>query len=285
MEKVIYLHISGSPSQWGPVILDQQRCERILAIAVETGLAPPGKAFSSTINNREDHPGWEPLFSALKEEGWTPYYGYAPPHLLETHFNVRTVVKWSRTELDAAELLRLGDGWGRWHITGFAGRNGKRWVGYAQGVGKSTRQYWQQSHGVVDGWHNYFIHPKVRAYFENQGLELDYHPLEWDHPERARGAFWEIDTPHVMPPCLLPVVQDEMGTRFYEDRGYDPPELRFPRCEVEAMGSFDAAWTREEIGVPGPRDSGHLLVVSQRFRWACLEYGLKNVPLYPVRLV
>ncbi|RYD32104.1 MAG: hypothetical protein EOP85_22080, partial [Verrucomicrobiaceae bacterium] len=79
------------------MILDEARCDRILTIAAETGLAPPlpGKSFSATtINNREDHPGWGPLFKALEEEGWTPYYGYTPPHLLETHFNVRTMVKW-----------------------------------------------------------------------------------------------------------------------------------------------------------------------------------------------
>lgn len=233
-----------------------------------------------------DHPGLPRLFDELQKLGWTPYHGYVPPELKATHFQVRTIVTYEAGEIDAAPFVRLQDRWAEWHITGFVRRNGKRWVAFSHGVGEDTGQGWDQTHGVVDGWHNYFVHPKVRAHYEKAGLQLNYHPLEWDKPEEAKGEFWEIDTPHVMPPCLNHIAQDESGMRFYEDEGREPAELKFRREEVAVMGDFDAAWTREEIGKPGdPRDGGHLLVVSQRFRRACLDFPLEHVSFVPVRLV
>jgi hypothetical protein len=281
MKKIIRFNIWGPGWQHAPHIDDSEQHRALIAYAEKLQLTKGG-----SIKCPPDHPGLPLLFKELQEIGWTPYYGYVPPELKKSHFSIRTIVTYDEVDIDQAELLRLPDNWGEWPICGFERRNVKLWVGLSEGVGKHTGQGWDQTHGNVDGWHNYFIHPKVRAHFESAGLHLCYHPLEWDNPKAAKGDFWEIDTPHIMPPCLTPISEDGTGMRFFEDAGCEPAELHYRRSEVAAIGSFDAAWTKEEIGVPGePREGGHHLVVSQRFRRACLDYGLDHVEFIPVRLV
>lgn len=287
MKRHIYLHIKRYQSQWGPVITDKTKCNELLRKAVELGLCTQeSERLPTDLKAPVNHEGWPVLFAELQKLGWTAYYGYVPRELKATHFQVRTVVTYEAGEIDAAPFVRLQDRWAEWPLCGWADRHEGRWVGKAGRVGKHSGEEWSQTHGVVDGWHNYFVHPKVRAHFEKAGLKLNYHPLEWDKPEEAKGEFWEIDTPHTMPPCLNHIAQDESGMRFYEDEGREPAELKFCRYEVAAMGDFDAAWTREEIGKPGDlRDGGHLLVVSQRFRRACKDFPLEHVSFVPVRLV
>ena len=287
MKKKIYFHIKRYQSPWGPFITDKSKCDELLRKAVELGLCKSeSERLPTDLEAPSDHRGWPVLFAELQKLGWTPYHGYVPPKLKATHFRVRTIVTYETDEIETAPFVRLFDNWGEWCICGFARRDGKRWVGFTSGVGEDTGQGWEQTHGYVDGWHNYFVHPKVRAHFEKVGLRLQYHPLEWDKPALAEGEFWEIDTPHTMPSCFNHIAQDEDGMRFYEDEGREPAELEFRREEVAAMGDFDAAWTREEIGKPcDPRDGGRLLVVSQRFRRACLDYGLEHVSFVPVKLV
>jgi len=288
MDRIIVLHIKGYASEWGPVVLDLDVRSQLLREAYELGLTTINKQSgrpSSDLAAPPEHPGWKKIFARLQQLGWTPYYGYVPPPLKATHFQVRTVVTYDETEVNAAELLRINL-WGDWPICAFDRRNGRRWVGSVDGVGKETGQGWKQTHGWVDGSNNYFIHARLRAHFEKAGLQLVYHPLEWDRPAEAKGAFWEIDTPHTMPACLSPIAQDEAGMRFYEEKGNDPPELRYRRAEVMALGNFDAAWSKEEIGVAGePRNGGHELIVSQRFRRACDSIGLDFTGFIPVKLV
>lgn len=289
MEKTIFLHVERFPCEWGPVVTDKSACDGLLQMAVDLGLAEyrTGQTHLSTdLRGAADNPGWQSLFAALQVLGWSPFFGYVPEHLKTTHFQVRTIVTYEEAEIEAADLLCLS-AWADWHITSFARRNGNRWVGHAGAdVGHLTGSGWAQTHGSVDGWRNYFIHPTVRAHFEKTDLQLTYHPLEWDKPELAQGDFWEIDTPYTMPSCLTPISQDEAGLRFYDDAGCEPSELRFRRDEVAAMGDFDAAWTKEEVGKPNDlRDGGHHLIVSQRFRRSCLDYPLEHVSFVPVRLV
>lgn len=281
MTKKVHFTVWGPGWGLAPEITNPEQYKTFRQKAAELGFP------KATINCPPDHPCLPILLKELEGLGWRAYHGYVPPELKPTHFQIRTIVTYEAGEIDAAPFVRLQDRWAEWHITGFVRRNGKRWVGHAdEEVGHLTQQGWQQTHGVVDGWHNYFVHPKVRAHFEKAGLKLNYHPLEWDKPEEAKGKFWEIDTSHTMPPCLTKIISWEDGTRVYEDEGCEPVELQYRRDEVAAMGDFDAAWTREEIGKPGdPRDGGHLLVVSQRFRRACLDFPLEHVSFVPVRLV
>lgn len=281
MKKKIRFDLWGPGWSHAPHINDAAQHEALVATAVKLQLTKGG-----AIKCAPDHPGLPTLFEELKKLGWTPYYGYVPEGLKKSHFPVRTIVTYDDSDIDQAEWLRLPDVWGEWPICAFKRRNGERWVGLTSGVGSDTGLGWDQTHGNVDGWHNYFVHPKVRAHFEKAGLQLIYHPLEWDDSKAAQGMFWEIDTPRIMPSCLTPISQDELGMRFFEDAGCEPAELCYRRSDVTAMGDFDAAWTKEEIGVHGePREGGHHLVVSQRFRRACLDYGLDHVDFIPVRLV
>lgn len=288
MNRTIHLHIKRYRSQWGPVILDKDLGDALLQKAADMGLSTPSPGKLPTdLRAPANHPGWPIVFGELEKLGWSPYHGYVPPELKATHYQIRTLVEYDKAYMDTAPLLYLPAHWALWPLTSFVRRNGKRWVGHSRaGVGKYTKQGWGQTHGSVDGMYNYFVHPKVRAHFDKAGLRLHYHPLEWDEPQRAKGEFWEIDTEHVMPPCLNPIISWEDGTRVYEDAGCEPEELRFRRGEVAEMGDFDAAWTREDIGNPNdPRDGGRRLVVTQRFRQVCQDYKLKSVSFFPVRLV
>ncbi|MFO1482658.1 MAG: hypothetical protein U1F71_04760 [Verrucomicrobiaceae bacterium] len=280
MTRIVHFTVWGPGWGLAPEITNPEQYKAFRQKAADLGFP------KATINCPPDHPYLPTLLTELEGLGWRAYHGYIPPELKPTHFQLRTIVEYEESEIEAADLLCLS-AWAEWHITSFARRNGKRWVGHAgHDVGHLTGEGWNQTHGVVDGWRNYFVHPKVRAHFEKAGLQLIYHPLEWDKPELAQGEFWEIDTPHVMPPCLNDMITWEDGARVFEDGGCEPVELRFRRSEVAAMGDFDAAWTREEVGKPNdPRDGGHHLIVSQRFRRACLDYPLEHVSFVPVRLV
>lgn len=121
---------------------------------------------------------------------------------------------------------------------------------------------------------------------------LDFIPVRYDHPERAARQLWQFGHKVKMPVCLLPrqgvdrldYVEGERNGSYWDDGGCVPPELRFRRSEVEAMGHFDVARTREKIGFHG----GHYrseVIVSQRFREVLEKAEIKTIHYVPVRLI
>ncbi len=289
MKRKICVYVYRYPNEWGPTILDNDQCDSLLRVAVEVGLCSeptPGSHISPDIQASEDHAGWPYFLEALRKLGWNPHPGPPPAALRSTHFNLRKVVTYDERDIEEAEYLRIADTWGKGVLTSFYARSGQRWVGISTNVGRRSGLKWGQTYGSLDGWRNYFVNSEIKRGLEASGLDLSFHPLGWDKPELALGAYWEVDTPNLMPNCLLSVFTDEMGARHFNDGGCEPQELKFLRSEVESIGKFNAAWTREILGNPNePRDGGRSLIVSQKFRETCRSLGLTDVRYIPVRIV
>ncbi len=121
---------------------------------------------------------------------------------------------------------------------------------------------------------------------------LEFIPIRYDHPERASRQLWQFGHKVVMPRCLLPR-QDDDGSdyvdgvshaAYWDDGGYLPPELRFVRREVEALGKFDIARTKEKAGNNPPLSRSEV-IVSQRFREFLEKAKIKTIEYVPVRLI
>ncbi|MBL9152128.1 MAG: hypothetical protein JNK37_06575 [Verrucomicrobiales bacterium] len=267
---------------FGPVV-DGAAFEKFKNFTVDNGLARPVTyGFFCTVQCPPDHPALPDLFARLKREGWLPYFGYVPVELRGSHFKVRIVRDYDEVDLDEAMLLRVSR-WGDFEgVIGFKQRSGDRWMGWTNGVGDELKG-WNELCRYVDGANNFFAHTKLKNLFEERLQGIRFFPLLWDDPQAAQGEYWEIDTPHAMPPCLIPVVQKD-DLKDYEEGPYDPPELAWRRREVEAMGTFDLAWTREVVGRERPNYGRHYLIVTQKFRRLCRELELP-VDFIPTRLV
>ena len=250
---------------------------------------PPGHP-DSTINIRcdVDDPGLTRVLSLLRAAAWEPYYGrWMPDSLRTTHFQVSLVREYKDEDFKRADYLWLNE-WGEDTIAAIIGRRGDRWIGRA----KDACWHVRLSRG---GGNKAFVNDELRASFQAAKLKgLTFHPLEWDQPRLAKGKFWEIDSKVIMPPCLLPTVRSvtanmldgsqQFGT-FYDDGPYRPLELVFRRSEVESLGKFDIAHTREDLLWTRPDVGKHMLVVSQRFRRTLQELGVEDVSYGIVRLV
>ena len=105
---------------------------------------------------------------------------------------------------------------------------------------------------------------------------------------------WKLWSSLRMPRCLLPLVDQngaevepddspEFGEQYFDDKGYNPPELTYNRNEVEKLGTFDIAMTAERIG--GYPEVFRLHVVSQRFREVLKQLKVTAVHYAPVRLI
>ncbi len=126
--------------------------------------------------------------------------------------------------------------------------------------------------------------------------ELSARNLRGFAPTVIKGIeLWRFASSLVLPRSLLRI-QDEDGrftdpdswpnktfnSKYWDDDGYGPVELRYRRCDVVPMLPFDVAFTYERMG--GGRYSFRELVVSQRFREVMEELGQKDIEYAPVRL-
>jgi hypothetical protein len=264
---------------------------KLAQVAFDGGIcgSPPAKTERKgliLINALLPNSAFDRVVELLRIAGWHPEYRCVRSDC-DDRYQIRRVREYDVEDLDSAELLYVGLLWGDWPIAEFVSRNGQRWVGDVNKVGNFTGLGWKQPIGYVNGSLNHFVNDWVREEMEKARLRgLRFHPLEWNEPEKARARFWELDTDFRMPECLLPVA-DIGGYIYYDGDGYEPVELRYSRREVAAMGEFDLAWTREEIGDFGKPNWGrHLLVVSQAFRKTISTFEFAaQVTFYPVRLV
>ena len=106
---------------------------------------------------------------------------------------------------------------------------------------------------------------------------------------------WKLTSAFTMPRCRLPIVNGQgeivdpgvwpgkWSDKYYDDAGYEPPELLYRRSEVAQLGGFDIAVTAERTG-GYKKTSFRRLIVSQNFRRALEGYGVKGVQYTPVRL-
>lgn len=227
------------------------------------------RSLSLSIRTPAENPALDGFFTRLRELGWEASHRFLPAEEMRGRFRYRIARVYSEADLDAAELLYLM----HWPIlTGCGGRDGECWIGEVEYVGddwcgEHYRMGWRQAFGSV-GAQNFFVNTELKDRMISAGLRgLVFHPLAWDRPEEAQGDYWEIDSAFRMPPCLLPLVNRDGPLDYEEERPHTPVELLYRRAEVSAMGDFDVAWPREEVGYVERRDCGHrVLVVTQKVR-------------------
>ena len=252
---------------------------------------PPGDSRSHVyVAADPGDPALVKIFELLRTAGWKPYFGSElPEELRNDHFLVFYSRRYSDQDFARADYLWL-NAWGdNDTIAAVAGRRDEQWIGSAQDA------CWEVRFARMGGGNNAFVNDELRVSLQAAKLKaLNFQPLEWDEPRLAKGKFWEMDSKVTMPPCLLPTVQSvtsnmidgsqQFGT-FYDDGCYRPLELVFRRSEVETMGRFDIAHTREDLLWTRPDVGRHMLVVTQKFRQTLKELGVEDVTYGIVRLV
>jgi len=127
--------------------------------------------------------------------------------------------------------------------------------------------------------------------FELNGME--FVPAIYEKPEKSPKKLFQLTSVNTMPSCLLTVQNnngdiisddDHSGARIWNDNGYRLPVLKYNRQEVEVMGEFDIAKTKELIGNM-PQQYKHHYIVSQKFRQCLEKMKVKGVDYVPVELV
>ncbi len=67
-----------------------------------------------------------------------------------------------------------------------------------------------------------FVRDDLRQELLDTGLVgLEFLPLRWDQPEKAKAVFWQMSSHVTMPPCLLPRVPISAfePILYYDDGG------------------------------------------------------------------
>ena len=171
---------------------------------------------------------------------------------------------------------------------GYGGDNETGWI--AQANGRFAKKL---SFGRLDSLPVMIFDEELKAVLENENLiGLDFIPVKFDRPDKAKRALWQLAQTHKMPPCLLPRVTqrrepyagDNSFGALWDEGGYSPMELRFNHAQVHEMGQFDIATSREKIG-SNEKMMQTEVVVSQRFREVMQKLKIKGLEYIPVRLV
>lgn len=203
-------------------------------------------------------------------------------------FAFRCIRKFSKRDLDQAEFLRLNV-MGLSKIADFSQTTAE---GYVLKANKRLKN------NLVFGWLDIIIVPYVsekgREQMERESFTgIHFKPAIFDEPEKAVKHLYELTSTQTMPPCLLPIKNDDgeivaedwkYGARIWDDGGYVLPILKYHREKVETMGAFDIAKTRELTG-HNPRHYRYQYIVSQRFRQHLEAMKVRSVDFVPVELV
>lgn len=206
----------------------------------------------------------------------------------EGQFAFKYIRNFNRNDLDQAEYLRL-------NVMGHQRIADWRETAAEGYVLKANKRL---ENNLDFGWLDIIIVPYVsengRKRMEKEGfLGVRFEPAVFDEPKRASKQLFELTSVLTMPPCLLPIQNDDgdlvaedwkLGARIWDDAGYVQPILKYRRKEVEAMGAFDIAKTRETTGNL-PQHYRHQYIVSQRFRQHLEAMKVRSVDFVPVELV
>ena len=155
----------------------------------------------------------------------------------------------------------------------------------------------KQKNSIAIGWLDVIITPYAsdigRAELEGCGLKgLEFRSALFNIPEKVTKPLWMVTSSITLPPCLLPIetrtfnnrhsgFQDE--ERGWDDKGCAQVVLRYDKDEIDSLGEFDVARTREQIGSMKKHYRNHY-VVSQRFRRAILDGKHRWFDFVPVEL-
>ena len=201
-------------------------------------------------------------------------------------FGVHKVREYTPEEIDSCELLYIN----------FAG---KAIAEHKDGTPEQVEaeQYVVERHRkkktVQFGYLTPFAAKAVTGELKDQLEDAGLKRVEFE-PVINGDDIWKLWSSLKMPRCLLPLVDQngaeigpdvrpKFGEQYFDDKGYNPPELTYNRNEVEKLGTFDIAMTAERIG--GYPEVFRLHVVSQRFREVLKQLKVPAVHYAPVRLI
>lgn len=260
---------------------------------------------------RPEEPRMNEVLGLLKEAGFSLWDRLVVPVALRhTHFAVLRQREYTKAEIEASKFLRLGAGYGcaeagqHFEPGGTPWEHDPKWaVWIAPNRTKKVRL------GVVSGIPFFIASHDFRKALETEGLaNLDFEELRYIllpadeatlrmppvevQPSKVKTRLWALRSKELMPPCLLPRVTidgaisdgTDRSERLWDDAGAVPPELAFKKSEVEGMGDFDIALTREWVGT---RDVLYYpeIIISQKFRSVLRKHKIPGCTYTPVRLV
>jgi hypothetical protein len=245
--------------------------------------------FSCHVQDDSESPRIQEVRDLLVGSGLTEYteHSVIPEKLRHSHFAFRQIRKFAKSEIDSAQYLRMNIS-GLGYIASHADTTED---GYILRVDK------KQKSSLKIGWLDVVITPFAsdagRGELEQCGFNgLEFVPAIFDKPEKVTKPLWMMTSSITLPHCLLPVqnhrgeivdpTTEESG-RMWDDAGRVQPILRYNRTEIEKVGEFDFAKTRELIGGM-KKHYRHHYVVSQRFRKAILDGKHRWIDFVPVEI-
>jgi hypothetical protein len=133
----------------------------------------------------------------------------------------------------------------------------------------------------------------VRQAMETEGLATEAIFLPTERIERPNTPVWELRSRRTLPPVApsMTLYESDWRTQFQGDYDrvcvrteglYLQAELHYRAKDIEAMGPFDLAHTKERFG-GCPFDEYRPLVVSSRFYGMCRRHKFKG-GFTPVRI-
>jgi hypothetical protein len=241
------------------------------------------------VRAEPNDPRLSAAFEILSKHGYHPCKRrIATPKAKEYEFEIRMHRKYSGEEISAAPLLTLKPTGDDIMASWCGGNDDQGWI--AEG-GRFHKKKLELGH--FDSFEGLLLGPRLRKLLNDSDLMgLEFIPVRYDHPEKGCRELWQFGRKIEMPKCYLPR-QDNDGSDFVEgishaaywdDAGYFPPELRFVREEVEALGPFDMARTKEKAG-NNREYSRSEVIVSQRFREVLEKAKITSIDYVPVRLI
>ena len=287
IEFLVYNASSASSNGAAAYVLDRNIYTSIWRIATKPlGWDIKDQTDSCLVKAAPDDPHLAEILILLKEAGWKPFYGeFVPLDLVDSRFWVRRLRHYEKSDRDHVAYLKI-EHWGGREPTFTAAR--------AEGgsfLAKVAGAKWGNRVGYARTARSpFFLNDDFKSALEAENLlGLNFLPVLWDHPEKAKGKFWQLSSSITMPRCLLPILnvpETQQPWTTYDDGGHFPQELVFRRSQVEAIEPFDVALTAPEEEIHcGPNSWPRTLVVSQRFRQVIKRLKLTTAELIPARLV
>jgi len=160
-------------------------------------------------------------------------------------------------------------------------------------VGKGPKGGAKRTFGMLTPFHALAVRTELKQQLEQEELR----GLLLDEPVVGVKDTWRLFSSIILPRCKLPLIDcitgeevvpydvwpEKWGERWYDDRGYVPPELVYEREALKAL-KFDIAMTAERTGVNKER-AFRWCLVSQKFRSTMIKLKVPGVRYVPVRLV
>lgn len=206
----------------------------------------------------------------------------------EKFFGVRKVRSYSKQELDHCELLYLHCGTCSIAKHQDAETEELMTETYVSVPGSTKKKV---RFGNLSPFRALVVRGDLKSSLESESLT----GLRFEPVVNGENIF-KLTSSIVLPRCKLPLVggnglviedvdnwSDEIGWRLFRDHGYDPAELVFGRTEIESIGEFDIAITRERTGVSDKR-AVRWCIVSQKFRRVLTTLKVVEAQYAPVRI-